>query len=428
MLDESTNRLLTQVGAGTPMGELLRRYWHPIAALDELDREPVRPVRLMGEDLVLYKDLNGTLGLVGRHCLHRGADLAHGYVEQGGLRCHYHGWLYNEAGRCAHQPFEEVADPRSATRNKLRATAYPVEAKAGMIWAYLGPPDRRPLLPDWEPFSWRNGFVQVVFADVPCNWFQCQENSIDPVHFEWAHANWSLRQRGEASAYSPRHLKLAFEEFEYGFVYRRVREDTDEAHPLWSVGRVCLWPNAFFLGDHFEWRVPVDDENTRSVTWAFTRVPTECEPYEQKAIPSWHGPTRDPRTGRWITSHVMNQDFAAWVGQGKVADRTRENLRMSDRGVALLRKRFLAELDRARDGEPLKGQIQDARKNRRVALPVAMRKLLVEGLPRREMKKHPLLGKLLEGYVFQSGQPSHVRSAFLKAIGGESAARRRRKR
>ena len=416
MLDAPTNRLLTQVGPGTPMGTLLRRYWHPIAALDALEREPVKAVRLMGEDLVLYRSLGGRLGLVGRKCRHRGADLMNGILERDGLRCHYHGWLYDETGACVQQPFEDVTDPQSATRNRPCLPAYPVEVKGGMVWAYLGPADQRPLLPDWEPFSWRNGFVQVVFADVPCNWFQCQENSIDPVHFEWAHSNWSIRQRDAELPYSPRHIKLAFEEFEHGFVYKRVREDTTESHPLWSVGRVCLWPNAFFLGDHFEWRVPVDDENTLSVTWAFTRVPKECEPYEQKTIPSWHGPTRDPRSGRWITSHVMNQDFTAWVGQGRIADRSGENLRLSDRGIVLLRKRFLAELERAKNGEPLKGLIYEPAQNRSVALPVAMRKLLVDGLPRRELEKHPVLGRFLDGYVFQAGQPPSVRHAFRKAM------------
>jgi 5,5'-dehydrodivanillate O-demethylase oxygenase subunit len=424
MLDASTNRLLTQVGPGTPMGGLLRRYWHPIAGAGELDREPVKAVRLMGEDLVLYRDLGGRLGLVGRRCLHRGADLLHGIVERRGLRCHYHGWLYDESGRCAQQPFEEVADPGAASRKRPCLPAYPVDAKAGMIWAYLGPPDKQPLLPDWEPFSWRNGFAQVVLANVSCNWLQCQENSIDPVHFEWAHSNSTIRRQGADRPYSPRHLKLGFEEFEYGFVYKRVREDTSENHPLWTVGRVCLWPNAFFLGDHFEWRVPVDDENTLSVTWAFTRVPKECEPYEQKVIPSWHGPTHD-REGRWITSHVMNQDFAAWAGQGRIADRTCENLRLSDRGIVLLRKRFLTELERSASGDTPKGLIYDPVRNRRVALPVAMRNLLVEGLPRREMAKHPVLGRLLEGYVFQAGQPPRVRRAFLEAMRPRSARRRR---
>jgi 5,5'-dehydrodivanillate O-demethylase len=112
----------------------------------------------------------------------------------------------------------------------------------------------------------------------------------------------------------------------------------------------------------------------------------------------------------------MNQDFAAWAGQGGIADRTNENLRLSDRGIVLLRKRFLAELERAKNGEALKGLIYEQAANRRVALPVAMREILVEGLPRREMKKHPVLGRLLEGYVFQAGQPAPVRRAFQEAL------------
>src|SRR5215475_7140751 len=96
MLTAEKNRTLTQVGAGTPMGELLRRYWHPVAAASDLDTNPVKPVRIMGEDLVVYRDLSGTYGLIGRQCKHRAADLAYGYVEKCGLRCHYHGWTYDE--------------------------------------------------------------------------------------------------------------------------------------------------------------------------------------------------------------------------------------------------------------------------------------------------------------------------------------------
>lgn len=97
---------------------------------------------------------------------------------------------------------------------------------------------------------------------------------------------------------------------------------------------MCLWPNAFFLGAHFEWRVPVDDENTLSVTWHFTHVPKEREPYLQDTIPTWIGPTHDEK-GRWITSHVMNQDFVGWVGQGPIADRTKEHLGASDKGIVM---------------------------------------------------------------------------------------------
>ena len=396
------------------MGNLLRRYWHPVAAIDELEREAVKRLRILGEDLVLYRDLSGTHGLVDRHCAHRGADLAEGFVEQRGLRCSYHGWTYREDGRCVQRPFEEIARPGSTERESVAVKAYPVQAKGGLLWAYLGP-QPAPLLPDWEPFGWQNGFTQIVFADVPCNWLQCQENSVDPVHFEWAHANWSLRQKGQTGPYSPTHVKLDFEEFEHGFIYRRVREDTDERHPLWTVGRVCLYPNGFFLGDHFEWRVPIDDENTLSVTWAFNRVPRESEPYVQKRIPSWRGPVRHP-DGRWITSHVMNQDFVMWLGQGRIADRTRERLGASDEGILLLRRRLLADLEALASGRDPKGVIRDPAANHRIALPVAMRRWLVDGVPREELLAHPVYGRHAKEYIFQYGQPSEVRESVSQSM------------
>ena len=293
-------RELTEVGPGTPMGELLRRYWHPVAAVAELEDRPVKPLRLLGEDLALFRDLGGNYGLVDRHCAHRRADLAHGMVEERGLRCHYHGWRYDHTGRCVEQPYEDTADPGSTYKERIRLKAYKVRPLAGMLWAYLGP-EPPPLVPNWEPFAWANGFVQIVFSEVPCNWFQAQENSVDPVHFEWMHDNWGRRLAGDRGPYAPRHLKLEFEEFDHGIVYKRIREGGDESHPQWTVGRVCLWPNALFTGNHIEWRVPVDDGTTLSVGWFFSRVPRDREPYGQQRIPYWVSPVKDPRTGEWIT-------------------------------------------------------------------------------------------------------------------------------
>ncbi len=416
MLDNAKNELLTQVNVGTPMGGLLRRYWMPIAAVSELEKVSIKPVRLMGEDLTLYKDLSGTFGLVDRHCPHRRADLSYGFVEQCGLRCNYHGWLFDQAGRCTEQPYEDVAAPQANFRDKIRITSYPVQAHAGLIWAYLGPAPA-PLVPNWEPFTWKNGFVQIVFAEIPCNWLQCQENSIDPLHFEWMHMNWSVRLKDQTGPYSPRHLKLAFEEFDYGFVYRRIREGMSEEDPMWKVGRVCLWPNALFARDHFEWRVPIDDRNTLSVTWCFSRVPKEREPYIQQSIPAWHGPVSDA-DGRWISSHVMNQDFVAWIGQGTIADRTQEHLGTSDRGIILQRNRFLSDLEAIAAGTDPKAVIRDPRVNDCVGLPIAERALLVNGLTLDEFKRHPIHGRqLTEGYPFQLGQPEEVRAAYLDAMG-----------
>jgi 5,5'-dehydrodivanillate O-demethylase len=418
MLSEHQNRTLTQVGRGTPMGELLRRYWMPIAAVAELDDAPTKPVRLMGEDLVLYKDRRGTYGLLDRHCAHRRADLTYGVVEECGLRCNYHGWHYDERGTCLAQPFEEIAHPEARYKDRITLKAYPVAAKAGLLWAYLGPAPA-PCVPMWEPFTWTNGFVQIVFAEIPCNWLQAQENSIDPVHFEWLHGNWSRAMHG-VTGRGPTHLKLGFDEFAYGFTYRRILEGQAEDSELWTVGRTCLWPNCLFTGAHFEWRVPVDDEHMLSVGWFFDRVPNEMEPFEQDRIPSWYGPIKDQATGRWITSHVMNQDFVAWVGQGTIADRMQEHVGESDRGVLMMRKKLLEQVEVvARGSEPM-GLVRDALTNRCIELPIIDRERWVKGFPREKMfteiQKTP--GPILpDGFVFQAGQPDEVRDAYRKAMG-----------
>jgi 5,5'-dehydrodivanillate O-demethylase oxygenase subunit len=427
VLSEEQNRALTEVGAGTRMGELLRRYWMPIAGVAELDDVPVKPVRLLGEDLVLYRDKSGTLGLLDRHCGHRRADLSYGYVEDCGLRCSYHGWRWGEHGQCLAQPFEEIAHPEARFKDRVRIKAYPVEAKAGLVWAYLGPTPA-PLVPTWEPFTWKNGFVQIVLSEIPCNWFQCQENSIDPVHFEWLHGNWSRILRGIDGPKPPKHLKIGFEEFEYGFIYRRVLEGQSESDQLWSVGRTCLWPNCLFTGGHFEWRVPIDDANTLSVGWFFDRVPNEMEPFEQARIPCWVSPIKDPLTGRWITTHIMNQDFVAWVGQGAIADRTQEHLGESDRGVIMIRRRLLEQAEVVhRGGEP-KAVVRDAEANRCIALPIIDRERYIEGFPRarlyREVSGTP--GPVVpEGFVFQAGQPEEVRLAYRQAMGLDVETSRR---
>ncbi|HTJ24834.1 MAG TPA: aromatic ring-hydroxylating dioxygenase subunit alpha [Candidatus Limnocylindria bacterium] len=423
MLSEAKNRQVTQVGAGTPMGDLLRRYWMPIAAVSEFDETAIKPVRLLGEDLVLYKDLGGTYGLVDRRCPHRRADLSYGFVERCGLRCNYHGWLYDEGGTCLEQPYDDLAHPESRFKEKITIKAYPVEAKSGLLWAYLGP-QPVPLVPTYEPFTWEHGFKQIVISEIPCNWFQCQENSIDPVHFEWMHRNWSVRLRGEPGPYAAKHVRVAFDEFEHGFVYRRILEDTDESDALWTVGRVCLWPNALFTGDHFEWRVPIDDERTLSVTWHFSRVPKEREPYVQERIPVWFGPITDPLTGRWITSHVMNQDFVAWLGQGEIADRTQEHLGASDRGITMIRKRFFEDMEAIARGEDPKAIVRDPAANVCIPLPVVSREMLVEGLTLEELRTRSGTG--LNGYIFQAGQPAQIRHAFEAAMGIAGATREHR--
>src|SRR6187399_3487664 len=132
MLSYEENERLVRVGPGTPMGQLLRRYWMPIGAATEFDRISVKPVRLLGEDLVLYKDLQGTYGLIDRQCAHRRADLSYGFVESCGLRCNYHGWMFNETGGCVEQPYDDVAAAESRFKDKIQIKSYPVAQRAGL--------------------------------------------------------------------------------------------------------------------------------------------------------------------------------------------------------------------------------------------------------------------------------------------------------
>jgi 5,5'-dehydrodivanillate O-demethylase oxygenase subunit len=413
LLTAARNEQLTRVGPGTPMGELLRRYWTPIAGASELDSNPIKAVRLLGEDLVLYRDLTGRYGLVDRHCPHRRADLSYGWVEEKGLRCSYHGWLMDETGQCLEQPYEDTVSPKPSKAG-CKIAGYPVRELAGLLWAYMGPLPA-PELPVWEPFTWANGFREIVLADIPCNFFQCQENSIDPVHFEWMHDNWSLKLNARDGV-APKHLKLKFEEFEHGFIYKRVREGQSLEDRYWTVGRVALWPIGFFLGSHFEWRVPVDDENTLSVAWFFVRVPKEREPYVQKRVPTWVSPIKD-ESGRWISSHVINQDIVAWVGQGTVSDRTKENLRSSDIGITMMRQRFFDEMEAVREGRDPWGVIRSANAAQCIELPNMTREVNTEGITLAEFEKYPLLKQRLKEFRHHVGQPAEVRRAFADAMG-----------
>jgi 5,5'-dehydrodivanillate O-demethylase len=426
MLTEEENRTFAAVGPGTLMGELMRRYWMPIAAETKMDDNSIKPVRLMGEDLTLYKDKSGNYGLLDRHCPHRRADLTYGFVEDCGLRCSYHGWLFGESGQCLQQPFEDIAHPEARFKDRVQVKAYPVEAKAGLLWAYLGPAPA-PLVPAWEPFTWPNGFVQIVMTEIPCNWFQCQENSIDPVHVEWQHTIWTQYLKGLEGPRTPTHLKVGFDEFEYGFQYRRILEGGSEQDQLWTVGRVCLWPNALFTGTHFEWRVPVDDSSTLSVGWFYNRVPREMEPYKQDRIPYWYGPIKDPATGRWITSHIMNQDFVAWVGQDTVSDRTQEHLGGSDRGVIMMRRKMLEQAELVAAGGEPKAVVRDPAQNDCIHLPIILRDRLIEGFSLAELADMPeRVGVVLrpKEFVFQAGQPEAVRQAYRHAMGLDGQSER----
>src|SRR4029434_4390594 len=217
MLTQEQNERLTQTGADTPAGQWLRRYWFPIGAVDELEREPVQPVRLLGEDLTLFKNSRGEIGLIGDRCAHRAISLAYGIPQDNGLRCAYHGWTYNTEGHVVDMPFEPACLP-------LKIKAYPTQELGGLIWTYLGP-DPAPLLPRWELFARTDLQRSISIKPLPCNWLQCMDNSLDPVHFEHLHGaygNYLMKKLERPPQLSmARHLKIAFDVFEYGIYKRR---------------------------------------------------------------------------------------------------------------------------------------------------------------------------------------------------------------
>ena len=199
MLTAEQNELLTRVGPGTPCGELMRRYWHPIAAGSELEAPRWnKRVRVLGENLVLFKDREGRLGLITEQCPHRHASLAFGIPTKDGIRCPYHGWEFGLDGQCLAQPNEPE---KSAFRHKIKTPAYAVEELGGVIWAYLGPAETKPLVPRIDGFV-REGMIRMLGrCVVPCNWLQIMENSLDPVHTEWLHGHtyeFVKEQKGQA--------------------------------------------------------------------------------------------------------------------------------------------------------------------------------------------------------------------------------------
>ena len=360
MLTKEENEQLTRVGSGTPVGDLLRRYWHVVAATAQLDEDPVRPVRVLGEDLVLYRDEAGKLGLIGQRCAHRGISLAYGIPQANGLRCAYHGWVYNEQGQVVDMPFEPACLP-------LKITAYPVQELGGLIFAYLGPTPA-PLLPRWDLLV-REDFDRTVRigANLECNWLQPMDNAMDPVHFEHLHAafgNYAARKLGQPRfMHSARHLKIDFDVFEYGIFKRRLLEGEPDDCDDWTTGHPVLFPNILAQGGDrpsFQIRVPVDDTHT-TIYWYTVQVrPADQPPQEKVPVGIQQHKHLD---GSLVADTIPGQDMLAWVGQGPISDRSAEHLVTSDKGILLYRKVLWEQVERMKRGEDPMGVIRDPAKN-----------------------------------------------------------------
>ena len=371
------NELLTRVGKGTPMGSLLRRYWQPIAATVELERRWTKRVRIFGENLVLFRDRQGRVGLIAEQCPHRRASFAHGIPTQDGIRCPYHGWEFNAQGKCLDQPNERE---NCAFRDKVTTEAYPVEELGGLFFAYLGP-EPRPLLPRFDGFVAEGAIRMMGRALLPVNWLQIMENSMDPIHTEWLHGHhyeFQKEQEGIKVAISAPHEKIDFREFEFGLTKHRLLVGHSEDSDDWRIGHPIVFPNMLAVGNgdessryySFQIRVPVDDEHTMHL-WYNAYIPPNgaiVPPHLTDRVHVYDVPYQD-ENGEFIVDNVDGQDMMAWISQGTIVDRTRENLGASDKGVAIYRRVLKRELRKVAEGLDPMGIVRDSQRNRRIDLP-----------------------------------------------------------
>lgn len=405
MLSGEENERLTRVGRGTPMGELLRRYWHPVAAVNELETARTKRVRILGEDLVLFRDRTGTIGLIGESCPHRRASLAYGIPTDDGIRCPYHGWEFDRRGFCLAQPNE----PEGSTfKDRVAAPAYPVEALGGMYFAYLGP-EPRPLVPRLDGFVIDGAIRLIGKTVVRCNWLQIMENSLDPVHAEWLHGHLQEFVDGATYSVTRHHLDIAFDEFEYGVYKRRLLEGQPLDSDDWRVGHPVIFPNILAVGSadanmrmiSFQIRVPVDDENTLHY-WYYALVPPSWADVPDRllsSVPIFDVPYRDER-GEYLLDFIDGQDIMAWETQGRIADRRLENLGATDRGVTLWRRMLRRELQKIETGEDPMCVLRDPARNEIIELHVEKGKVafldgfasLVQRMP---LRYAPIAGDLL---------------------------------
>jgi phenylpropionate dioxygenase-like ring-hydroxylating dioxygenase large terminal subunit len=333
---------LAHVGPDTPCGEYLRRFWQPVCVFDELKDLPLR-VKILGEDLVVFRDRSGAVGLLELHCPHRGASLEYGLIDACGIRCCYHGWLFAADGTILETPGEPA---HSTLKDRLYHGAYPTHEYAGIVFGYMGPPDRQPAFPVYDSFR-RPGYRLVPGPKYayPCNWLQTMENAMDPAHTAFLHTIVSGAQFTEEFGVLP---ELEFMETPVGMIYigsRRVGQNVwarmvevvlpnlQQVAPIWETGH----QEHTFSGPMLSrWVVPIDDTNTmfielrhvsetEGVTPAWWADSTNMAPGGQLAADSYEAGQRQPG------------DYEAQVSQRPIAIHRLEHLGATDRGVTMFR-------------------------------------------------------------------------------------------
>ena len=386
MMSAEQNELMTRIGPGTPAGALMRRHWQPVALAEELAGErPVKAVRLLGQDLVLFRDEGGRLGLIDRDCPHRGADLAFGRLEGGGLRCAFHGWLFDAAGRCLETPAEPEG---SRLCERIRQRAYPVRQRGGVVWGYLGEGEP-PAFPALDCLVAPDSHVFAFKGLIECNWLQALEVGIDPAHASFLHrffededaASGYGKQFRAASSDSDMPMTRVLREFprprieveraEHGLRLIALRRISDARTHVRVTNLV--FPHAICIPLSREmtitqWHVPVDDVTTYWVA-LFTSFGATVDKAEMRRqrLELYTLPDYRPRKGRandygfdaaeqrartytGMGEDINVHDQWAVESQGRIQDRTREHLGQSDRGITAYRRLLLAAIEGASAG------------------------------------------------------------------------------
>ena len=383
MLKPEDNKLLTRVGPGAAMGELLRRFWIPALMEEEVrenDGAPVR-LRLLGQDLVAFRDTEGKLGILDAYCPHRRAHLYFGRNEECGLRCVYHGWKFDVTGQCVDMPSEQPG-----FKEKARTAAYPTATSGGVVWVYMGPDQLKPELPDFEWARLPKSRCEITKRSQQCNWAQAVEGGIDSSHISFLHRNLEDLTPAAKSAtghkgYTSRDRSPVFtvKDTDYGLLIGASRNATEESFywritqflvPFWTMIPPIMRENTndssqnTYSGHAF---VPIDDENTW--TWSFNCHPhrdfTEKEqalfhprtglwgPIDDSYRPVWnkendYGLDRNMQKNVNFTGikGIPNQDVAVQESMGPIADRSLEMLGTSDKAIIAYRQLLL---DMAKD-------------------------------------------------------------------------------
>ncbi len=375
MLTLEENERLTRVGPGTPAGELLRRYWQALCPVAELtDEKPIKPLRLLGEDLLVFRDGRGRYGLVEARCKHRRVSLTRGFVEDDGIRCAYHGWKYATDGRCIEQPFEP-ADSR--LKDGVRLRAYPVQALGGLLFGYLGP-GPAPLLPRWDVLAREDGrrFIQILPLH-NCNWLQCEENTADTVHTYYLHGHVASTrglQIPGADYYERPIERYEWSVCEWGvekvLVYGGQQPEIEVRPPL-IFPNILRVPQGPVEAIHF--RVPIDDTHTR-ILWVGFLEDARAHTPADAALPFEYLEAGRNADGEHDLLSFYSQDQWAWESQGAIYDRSAETLGATDRGIVLFRKMLAEQIARVEQGlAPDVAVVTDPGRNHCITFPSATR-------------------------------------------------------